>query len=101
SSDLLSLVGPQQGKACAGPGALAGLHERPPIVGRVFFEEENLEMSAGFFVEGAKAGGNDFGIVQDEDVTWPEKVFNLGELVKRDFASATVEMEQSGLVASR
>ncbi len=55
-----SSVRSQEGKPGAGPGPFAGLHQRPPIVRRIFFEEENFELAAGCLVDGTEPCGNDF-----------------------------------------
>ena len=46
-----------------------------------------------------QAGGEDTGVVDDENVAWPKKPRQVGDRAVRDGAGRPIEREQAGLTA--
>src|ERR1700752_5318552 len=52
----------------SGPNTLAGTDHRPPIVLLSFFHQKHFHQTACFRLGSAETGGNNFGIIQHDDV---------------------------------
>ena len=57
----------------------AGTNHDPPIVRRIFFQQQNFKLAAGFGVHAAQSGGNDARIVQYKHVAVAEKFQKIAE----------------------
>lgn len=83
------------------PGAFAGFHHCPPIVRRIFFEQQNFKGAAGRCVQTPKPGGNDAGVVQHEHITGTEVIGHVAKSSVFQLFAAAVQDEQARLVALR
>jgi hypothetical protein len=63
-----------------------------------FFQKQNLDFCAGGFL-GAKAGGDDAGVVHYQNISGSEQGGEVSELAVNDAAGGSVEGEQVGGIA--
>jgi hypothetical protein len=59
--------------------AFGGTEHYPPIVRGIFFEQKEFDRAAGARLNSAKAGGDYFGIVEDEKVAGVEEIGKIFE----------------------
>lgn len=81
--------------------AFAGLHHGPPIVVRVFREQQHFEIAARARVGSAQARRNDAGVVQHEDISGAQEIQNIAKLAMLDTARFAVQHEEARLIARR
>jgi hypothetical protein len=81
-----------------GAGAFSGAHHGPPIVDGVLFEQKDFEPATGLGIDGVQAGGNDTGIVEDENVAIAEESDEILEVTVFDLTAVAMEDEEAGLI---
>ena len=69
-----------------------------PCIGSAFSEEKAFQIGSGL-AAGEEAGGQDFGVVEDEAIAGFYVVDYVGEVFVFDFAAAAVHDEQAGFGA--
>jgi len=81
------------------PRSFAGPRHDPPIIGRVFFEQEDFELSAGLGIDGAEASGKHTGIIQHQNVASAQVLEQMGKLAVLDLLRIAMQHQQTGLIA--
>lgn len=81
-----------------GTGAypFAGSEQDPPFERGGFFEEQDFDLALGIGLMSAKAGGDDFGIVEDQEITGSEPMLEIGEPGVVVKPGGAVEDEEAG-----
>lgn len=84
----------EQFKSIPGLESFGWSEQGPPVVGLIFPAEQEFNLSPGFRFEGVQAGGDDFGIVQDQEISGPEQGGQFGEVAMRVRTGGAVDGEQ-------
>lgn len=85
----------------ADTGALPGLHHRPPIIGAIFFQQQDLKRAASFGVAAAKSRAQHARVVKHQHVSRTQIAFKFGELAMFMTGRITMQHEQARLVTLR
>ena len=72
-----------------------GAEHGPPIQGRYFLKEQDFHIAAGRLFSPPPSGGENLGIVEDEDIAGLKEFGELGKGAMRDLVEAAVEDHQS------
>lgn len=83
----------------ARPRPFARPHHRPPVVGRVFLQQQRLEFSARARIAPAQARRDDPRVVQDQHVAGAKIFQQIGELPVRARGVQTFQHQQTRLIA--
>jgi len=81
--------------------AFAGAHHRPPVIRRIFFEQQNFKFSAGFLIHAVQTRRDDARIVQHQNIAGFQEFQQVGKLAMRNFPSFPLQNEQPRAVAAR
>src|SRR5882762_11762379 len=85
---------------CINARAFGWAHHGPPIVQRIFFEEQEFELAAGSCVDAVKPRRDDFGIVQDQHVAWTQAVEQIRKAAMLNLRGCALEQKQARLPAT-
>jgi hypothetical protein len=91
--------GIEKDDASAKAGAAARSEHGPPEISLKFLQQEDFKAAAGLEVESAKAGGDDAGIVQDQDIAGVEEFREGLELAVLDGMGIAAGDQEARLVA--
>src|SRR5687768_6447161 len=81
-------------KGVAGAQALGRTKHYPPVVHRVFFEEEEFDDAAGAWLDASQPGRDHLRIVQDKEIAGCEEIRELGETAVFNRATQAVEHQE-------
>lgn len=84
----------------AQPGPFSGAQQGPPVVGRVFFQQQQLEMTVGPGIAPAQPRRDDARIVQNEKIAGGEILRQVEKAPMRDLTRGAVQDQQPRLIAS-
>src|SRR5437899_1330052 len=79
--------------------ALAGTKHDPPVVGGIFFEQQNLKLSSGISVGSTKARGKHARIVENQNIAATQVLKQIAKLPMFDLTGMAMQDQQPGLVA--
>ncbi len=91
-------VGFEEGDFGAWADTFAWADEGPPVVALDFLGEEDFEGAAGAGFMAAETGGDDAGVIDDEDVATAEEGGEVGEAEVLEGAGGAVHGQEPGLV---
>src|SRR5437016_6241081 len=61
------------------PRPFPGTHHGPPIIRCIFLQEQYFKLASAGAVDSAQPGRDDFGVVHDEQISWPQVVQQVRE----------------------
>src|SRR5437660_7094798 len=79
--------------------SFSGANHGPPIIDGIFLEEQNLKFSSAVAVLAPQAGGNHFGIIQDEHIPCAKIFQQIGKSAMEKFSGWAVQHQETGLIA--
>jgi hypothetical protein len=82
-------------------GAFAGAQHHPPVVGRIFFDQQDFKFAAGPGIRAAQPGGNHARLVENEHVARAKKPRQIPELTVFDVAIAAMQDQEPRFIALR
>ena len=80
---------------------LARAQHDPPIVDRIFFEQQNLKLSARVRIHAAEAGRDHARVVEDQEIAGVQVLHEVAKPAMLDLTRAAMQNQQPRLVALR